>query len=158
MAPPKPAEMKRRYFSVEEANKTLPLVRAIVSDIVRQFNVVNDLKQRLSAVISERKRPSSDPTTIPTADCPKSARNRTSPPGTATSLSVRSIDDMDTGAFPGGRRAARSRGTSANHIRNGAVCTGPAVRRHRPSASFNTFARRTPAFLIWTSITGAALS
>jgi len=61
MAPPKPTETKRRYFSVEEANKTLPLVRAIVSDIVRQFNVVNDLKQRLSAVMSERKRPSSDP-------------------------------------------------------------------------------------------------
>jgi hypothetical protein len=61
MAPPKPAETKRRYFSVEEANKTLPLVRAIVTDIVRQWHTVNDLKQRLSAVKSERKRPSSDP-------------------------------------------------------------------------------------------------
>ncbi len=56
MAPPKPAETKRRYFSVEEANKTLPLVRAIVTDIVRQWNTVNELKQRLSAVKSERKR------------------------------------------------------------------------------------------------------
>jgi hypothetical protein len=61
MAPPKPAETKRRYYSVEEANKTLPLVKAIVGDIVRQFLVVNELKQRLSAVMNERKRLSSDP-------------------------------------------------------------------------------------------------
>jgi len=61
MAPPKPAETKRRYFSVEEANKTLPLVRAIVTDIVHQWRNVHELKQRLAAVISERKRPSSDP-------------------------------------------------------------------------------------------------
>jgi hypothetical protein len=61
MAPPKPAEAKRRYFSVEEANKTLPLVKVIVSDIVRQYRVVVDLKQRLSAVLNERRRPSSDP-------------------------------------------------------------------------------------------------
>lgn len=60
MAPPKPAEAKRRYFSVEEANRSLPLVRAIVSDIVRQWHTVNELKQRLSAVLSERKRPASD--------------------------------------------------------------------------------------------------
>src|SRR5712691_2478023 len=49
------------------------------------------------ASLARTKRPSSDPTTIPTAVCPKSARNRTSPPGTATSLSVCGIDDMDTG-------------------------------------------------------------
>src|SRR6266536_3203579 len=48
------------------------------------------------ASLARTKRPSSDPTTIPTAGCPKSARNRTSPPGTAASLSVRGIDDMDT--------------------------------------------------------------
>src|SRR5258708_3238945 len=61
MAPPKPVEAKRRYFSVEEANRTLPLVKAIVTDIVHQFRVVNDLKQRLAAVLNERRRPSSDP-------------------------------------------------------------------------------------------------
>ena len=61
MAPPKPVEAKRRYFSVEEANKTLPLVKVIVTDIVHQFRVVNDLKQRLSAVLNERRRPASDP-------------------------------------------------------------------------------------------------
>src|SRR5712691_10304741 len=57
------------------------------------------------ASLARTKRPSSDPTTNPTAVCPKSARNRTSPPGTATSLSVRGIDDMDTG--PSGRSARR---------------------------------------------------
>ena len=46
MAPPKPAEPKRRYYSVDEANRTLPLVKAIATDIVHQFKVVNDLKQR----------------------------------------------------------------------------------------------------------------
>ena len=61
MAPPKPAETKRRYFSVEEANKTLPLVRAIVTDIVKQLRLVNELKTRLAAVLSDRKRPASDP-------------------------------------------------------------------------------------------------
>jgi hypothetical protein len=62
MAPPKSADPKRkRYYTVEEANKTLPLVRAIVTDIVRQFQTVTELKQRLSAVVSERKRPAGDP-------------------------------------------------------------------------------------------------
>ncbi len=60
MAPPKPAEAKRRYFSVEEANKMLPLVKAIVTDIVHQFRTVNELKQRLEAVLSDRRRPSID--------------------------------------------------------------------------------------------------
>jgi hypothetical protein len=58
MAPPKQVEEKRRYFSVEEANKTLPLVKAIVTDIVHQFAVVTELKQRLSAVKSDRRRTS----------------------------------------------------------------------------------------------------
>jgi hypothetical protein len=61
MAPPKPAEANRRYFTVEEANKTLPLVKAIVTDIVHQFRTVNDLRQRLSAVQTDRKRPTTDP-------------------------------------------------------------------------------------------------
>jgi hypothetical protein len=61
MASPKPVEAKRRYFTVEEANRTLPLVKVIVGDIVAQFRVVNDLKQRLSAVLNERRRPASDP-------------------------------------------------------------------------------------------------
>jgi hypothetical protein len=60
MAPPKPVEAKRRYYTVEEANRTLPLVKAIVTDIVHQFRIVHELKQRLSAVLNERRRPSGD--------------------------------------------------------------------------------------------------
>ena len=60
MAPPNPVEAKPKYFSVEEANKALPLVKAIVGDIVRQFQVVNDLKQRLSTVHSDRRRPAAN--------------------------------------------------------------------------------------------------
>src|SRR5258708_2701054 len=58
---PKSAEAKRKYFTVAEANRMLPLVRAIVTDIVRQFHSVNDLRTRLSAVVSEHRRPSNDP-------------------------------------------------------------------------------------------------
>ena len=60
MAPPKLPEVKRKYFTVEEANKSLPLVRVIVQDIVRQFQIVSDLKQRLGAVLTERRKPSGD--------------------------------------------------------------------------------------------------
>jgi hypothetical protein len=61
MAPPKSIAPKRKYFSVEEANKTLPLVRAIVGDIVRQLHTVNDLGQRLDAVARGRRLSASDP-------------------------------------------------------------------------------------------------
>jgi hypothetical protein len=61
MAPAKPtAAKKRKYFTVEEANKALPLVRMIVGDIVRQDRVVEDLQERLSALTRERRRPSND--------------------------------------------------------------------------------------------------
>jgi hypothetical protein len=61
MAPARPlAERKRKFFSVEEANKALPLVRAIVGDIVRQYRVVEGLQQRLSTVLTDRRRPSDD--------------------------------------------------------------------------------------------------
>ncbi len=61
MAPARPlAERKRKHFSVEEANKALPLVRAIVGDIVRQYRVVEGLQQRLSTVLTDRRRPSDD--------------------------------------------------------------------------------------------------
>ncbi len=40
----------RRYFEVEEANRMLPLVERIVGDIVRQWELVHSLEQRLSAV------------------------------------------------------------------------------------------------------------
>ncbi|HEV3166285.1 MAG TPA: DUF2203 domain-containing protein [Isosphaeraceae bacterium] len=61
MAPPKTIEAKRKHFTVEEANKALPLVKVIVSDIVRQFQTVNELTQRLSAVMHGRKTSPRDP-------------------------------------------------------------------------------------------------
>ncbi|MFO0888164.1 MAG: DUF2203 domain-containing protein [Isosphaeraceae bacterium] len=61
MAPAKPlAEKKPRYFSVEQANKALPLVKVIVEDIVRQSRLVDSLQQRLTRVLRERRRPSED--------------------------------------------------------------------------------------------------
>ena len=61
MASSKPLEAKRKYFSLEEANRTLPLVKAIVGDIVRQFQTVNELKGRLTAVQRDRRRNANDP-------------------------------------------------------------------------------------------------
>lgn len=49
---------KRRYYSVEEANKTLPLVRAIMEDIVRQNRIVEELQDRIAGVKRDRRRPS----------------------------------------------------------------------------------------------------
>jgi hypothetical protein len=40
----------RRYFRVEEANRMLPLVERIVGDVVRQWETVQALEHRLSAV------------------------------------------------------------------------------------------------------------
>ncbi|QEH33789.1 hypothetical protein OJF2_23180 [Aquisphaera giovannonii] len=54
------AEKDRKYFSVEEANRTLPLVKAIVQDIVHQSRLVESLQQRLERVLRERRRPSED--------------------------------------------------------------------------------------------------
>jgi hypothetical protein len=61
MASSKPVEPRKKYFTVDEANRALPLVKAIVGDIVRQFRVVHELRQRLSALTVEHRRPSSDP-------------------------------------------------------------------------------------------------
>jgi len=56
MAPAKPiAGTRRRYFTVEEANKALPLIRMIMTDIVEQYRVVEDLQWRLSMVVKGRK-------------------------------------------------------------------------------------------------------
>lgn len=47
MAPPESVEAPRKLFSVDDANKALPLVRAIVADIVEQYQRVDDLRRRL---------------------------------------------------------------------------------------------------------------
>jgi len=61
MAPAKPVASKK-FFSVEQANKTLPLVEKIVGDIVRQLQVVHDLDARLAGVLRrEGKRRGDDP-------------------------------------------------------------------------------------------------
>lgn len=61
MAPPKPfVEKRRKYFTVEDANRALPLVKAIVGDIVSQYRLVEGLQQRLTRVARERRRPSDD--------------------------------------------------------------------------------------------------
>lgn len=44
---PKPDSPSKKYFTVEEANHTLPLVRAIVADIVRQYAEIKERKERL---------------------------------------------------------------------------------------------------------------
>jgi hypothetical protein len=57
-----PVETKRKYFTVEEANRALPLVRAIVTDIVSQWKVVEGLDLRLKAVLKrDHKRLAGDP-------------------------------------------------------------------------------------------------
>ncbi len=61
MPPSKPVVPKKKYFTVDQANKALPLVKAIVSDIVRQFQFVRELRQRLSSLTTEHRRPASDP-------------------------------------------------------------------------------------------------
>ena len=61
MPPPNPVATKK-FFSVEEANKTLPLVKAIVNDIVRQWRIVSELRGRLSVLSQpDRKRRAGDP-------------------------------------------------------------------------------------------------
>lgn len=50
MSPPNPVAAPRKYFSIEDANRSLPLVKAIVADIVDQFRRVDDLRRRLSAL------------------------------------------------------------------------------------------------------------
>lgn len=42
--------VKKRYFTVEEANQRLPLVRAIVSDIVTLFRDVHERRERLTRI------------------------------------------------------------------------------------------------------------
>src|SRR5438270_793202 len=50
MAPSHPVETKK-FFSIDEANKALPLVKVIVGDIGRQWKVVSDLRGPRSALL-----------------------------------------------------------------------------------------------------------
>jgi hypothetical protein len=54
---------KKKLFTIEEANKALPLVRAIVADIVSKYSAVSERKSRLDQIResrSSRERGSSD--------------------------------------------------------------------------------------------------
>ena len=53
---PKP-ELPTKYFTVEEANLTLPLVRAIVADIVRQYAEIRERKERLEQLRKAKRAP-----------------------------------------------------------------------------------------------------
>jgi len=53
-------ESDKKFYSVDDANRALPLVRAIVTDIVTQYRRVEDLQQRLSRVRRDRKRKPDD--------------------------------------------------------------------------------------------------
>ena len=44
------ADPKKQFFTVEEANQRLPLVRVIVSDIVNLFADVHERRQRLAEI------------------------------------------------------------------------------------------------------------
>jgi hypothetical protein len=51
----------RKVFTVQQANAALPLVRAIVTDLVQLSREVNDRRQRLAMLFDGRRRDRSDP-------------------------------------------------------------------------------------------------
>jgi hypothetical protein len=53
--------IRRKVFSVEEANATLPLVRAIVKDLAELSTHVAERRERLAAISPSRDRDSGDP-------------------------------------------------------------------------------------------------
>jgi hypothetical protein len=57
---PTESKPKRKFFTVEEANSTLPLVRAIVTDIVKQTREVQELRDRLAAIRRDPRRSADD--------------------------------------------------------------------------------------------------
>lgn len=58
----------RKHFTVAEANKTLPLVRAIITDVVAQLRMVEDLRQRLTGASSADRPPPAAPAAAATGD------------------------------------------------------------------------------------------
>src|SRR5262245_4531164 len=54
-AEPGRSTKKRKVFTVESANRTLPLVRSIVTDIVQKFRELHDLHGRLEVLQGSRR-------------------------------------------------------------------------------------------------------
>jgi len=52
---PEKGPKSRRYFTVASANKMLPLVRSIVTDIVERFGELSDLRNRLEILQGSRR-------------------------------------------------------------------------------------------------------
>jgi hypothetical protein len=53
-------DRSRKVFSVEEANRTLPLVRVIVADLVQLTTEVTERRQRLNHLLAGRERDAED--------------------------------------------------------------------------------------------------
>jgi hypothetical protein len=53
MAAKKKAQRRKKYFTVAQANATLPLIRVIVRDITEQAASFTDLRDRLEPILSE---------------------------------------------------------------------------------------------------------
>lgn len=60
-AVPRPKPQHRRTFTVEQANAALPLVRAIVRDLVQLSREVIERRERLSVLLDGRPRDANDP-------------------------------------------------------------------------------------------------
>jgi len=58
---PKPSSPRSKTFTVQEASATLPLVRAIVSDLVHLARDVVERRQRVSALTAGRPHDAHDP-------------------------------------------------------------------------------------------------
>ncbi len=54
-------DTRRRLFTLEEANGALPLVRAIVADIVHQWQVISDFEDRLAPILERRRAHKNEP-------------------------------------------------------------------------------------------------
>ena len=58
-----PDEQSPRLYSLEDANRALPLVRAIVADIVNLARGISDRRHHLDYLLPDSRRGSSDPYT-----------------------------------------------------------------------------------------------
>ena len=108
-------ETRRKFFTVSEANRALPLIRAIVDDIVQEYRTAMDLKGRLSAVGRVRKKRTRPAGQTPTCT-PRSPRR------------ARSELEAARGPAPRAGRRARGPGRRAQGARRPLRLPGPGRR------------------------------